>query len=504
MNSRDRPIALRMLNVSKSFGAVRANDGIDLEVRQGETLGLLGENGAGKSTLMNILYGLLHPDSGTIEINGEEVVMRSSAVALAHGIGMVHQHFMLISAFTVLENLVLGDEPVLHGLLDRSKARQSVLELSEKFGLRVNPDELVSKLGVAAKQRVEILRALYRGAKILVLDEPTAMLSPQETDQLFEVLRDMASAGMSLILISHKLHDLMSLTDRVTIIRDGRVVGSVETDQTTVQELATLMVGRATSLTIEVPEHKRLEQPLLVLENVTVEDPHLGKVSFEVHGGEIVGIAGVDGSGQSELLEAIVGLRAVTGGTISIGGNDITHVAAYPRLEHGLGYVPEDRTSEGLVGALTIKENSILRRQRSKFWRRFGLISPQSLLSHARQLIEQNDVRPQNAELEVQALSGGNQQKLLIGRELADNPQILIVSQPTRGVDIAAARAIDRRLLAARNENRAVLIASLDLDEIKSLCDRVLVLFRGEIVGELLRAEATDQALGLLMSGVKP
>ncbi|MDP1719705.1 MAG: ABC transporter ATP-binding protein [Candidatus Nanopelagicaceae bacterium] len=492
-----------MKGISKSFGAVQANDGIDLEVRQGETLGLLGENGAGKSTLMNILYGLVHPDSGTLEVNGKEVVMSSSAVALSHGIGMVHQHFMLIPEFTVLENLILGAEPIRNGLLDRSKAQRTVIELAEKFGLQIDPNELVANLGVAARQRVEILRALYRGAKILILDEPTAMLSPKEADALFGVLREMADAGMSLILISHKLRDLMTFTDRITIIRDGRVVGSVLTNETSPQELATLMVGRETSLTLDVPMHERLEEPLLRVCDMKVDHAKLRMVSFDVHGGEIVGIAGVDGSGQIELLEAIVGLRPVTSGTVSIAGKNVTHLSPYSRLEHGLGYVPEDRTTEGLVGTLSIMENSILRRQRRKAWRRFGFLSQRLLLTHASQLIRDNNVRPPNPQLNVRALSGGNQQKLLIGRELADSPQILVVSQPTRGVDIAAARAIERRLVDARSKNRAVLVVSLDLDEIKSLCDRVLVLFRGEIVGELPRSEVTDDALGLLMTGVQ-
>ena len=502
MTGAGAPVALRMRGVSKSFGAVRANDGIDLEVHRGEILGLLGENGAGKSTLMNILYGLLHPDTGTIEVEGEVVEMTSSAVALSHGIGMVHQHFMLIPAFTVLENLVLGAEPARHGVLDRATARRSVVHLSEKFGLQVDPNELVGNLGVAARQRVEILRALYRGARTLVLDEPTAVLSPQETDHLFGVLREMAAAGMSIILISHKLHELMALTDVVTIIRDGRVVGSVPTNATSPEELATLMVGRKTSLTLDIPAHERIEQMLLSVRDLTVDSPRLGVVSFEVHGGEIVGIAGVDGSGQAELLQAIIGLLPSTGGAVCIAGEDVTRLGARARLERGLAYVPEDRTTEGLVGALSVKENSVLRRQRRRVWRRFGLLSPYSLLAHARRLIAENDVRPPNAELNVQALSGGNQQKLLIGRELADNPRVLIVSQPTRGVDINAARAIQRRLLEARSQNRAVLVVSLDLDEIRALCDRVLVLFRGKIVGELRRADATDVALGMLMTGM--
>ena len=497
------PLALQMTNISKSFGAVKANDSISLDLRRGEILGLLGENGAGKSTLMNILYGLIQPDSGTIAIDGVEIEITRSSVALGHGIGMVHQHFMLIPAFTVIENLVLGAEPSRHGVLDRATARASVIELSERFGLQIEPDAIVGDLGVAARQRVEILRALYRGARMLVLDEPTAVLSPQEADHLFEVLREMAATGMSLILISHKLKELKALTDRVTVIRDGRVVDTVQTKHTTAQQLATLMVGRETSLVLEVDSHQRGEQPLLSVRGLTIDDARLGTVTFDVYGGEIVGLAGVDGSGQRELLDAVAGLRAATAGRISIAGHDVTRFSSRQRLELGLGYVPEDRTTEGLVGPLGIKENSILRRQRRKSWRRLGLLSPARLESHALDLVATNDVRPTNVDLNVGSLSGGNQQKLLIGRELADKPQIIIVSQPTRGVDIAASRAIQRRLLEARGQNRAVLVASLDLDEIKALCDRILVMFRGEIVGEVMRERATDRELGLLMTGGK-
>jgi ABC-type uncharacterized transport system ATPase subunit len=501
--AKSESFALKMTGISKSFGLLKANDNIDLEVGRGEILGLLGENGAGKSTLMNILYGLLSPDGGTIEVDGVEVQITSSSIALSHGIGMVHQQFMLIPAFTVVENLVLGAEPSRRGVLNRSKARRSVLELSERFGLSVDPDMLVADLGVAARQRVEILRALYRGAKTLVLDEPTAVLSPQETERLFEVLRDMAGAGLSIILISHKLHELMALTNRVTIIRDGKVVGTVLTHETSPQKLATLMIGRETSLELNIATHERTAEPLLNVQALGIDDPRLGIVSLVVHGGEIVGLAGVDGSGQRQLLEAIVGLRPTNRGTVSIAGENVTNLVARRRLEHGLAYVPEDRTTEGLVGALDLRENGILRRQRQKIWRMYGLISPKAILAHAVQLISVNDVRPPDPFTKVSSLSGGNQQKLLVGRELADNPSIVIVSEPTRGVDIAASRAIQERLLDARDENRAVIVSSTDLDEIKTLCDRVLVMFRGEIVGELLRAEVTDEALGLLMAGVK-
>jgi general nucleoside transport system ATP-binding protein len=494
-------LALRMTGVTKRFGPVVANDGIDLDLRRGEVLGLLGENGAGKSTLMNILYGLVQADAGTIEVEGRPVAMSSPANALAHGIGMVHQHFMLIPAFSVVENLVLGEEPSRRGVLDRGRARAAVIELAARFGLDVDADARVGDLGVAARQRVEILRALYRGARILILDEPTAVLTPLESDRLFAVLSGMARDGMSIVLISHKLNELLAVTGRITVLRDGRVVRTEVTAGATAAGLATLMVGRETTLDLDVAPARRSAQPFLAVRGLRDRGGRLAPIDLDVHGGEIVGLAGVDGSGQAELTQAVCGLLALAEGSVAVGGRDVTDASVPARLAAGLGYVPDDRSDEGLVLDLPVYENAVLRRVRRPAVRRLGLLSPRRMREHARAIVEQSDVRPSGVEQPARSLSGGNQQKLLMGRELADDPRVLVVSQPTRGVDIAASRAIHRRLLAAREAGRAVLLNSLDLDEVKLLSDRILVMFDGRIVGELRRGEATDEALGLMMAG---
>ncbi len=493
--------ALAMKNITKSFGNNHANRGINFQVDVGEIHGLLGENGAGKSTLMNILYGLITPDAGLIEVMGEPVQVSSPAVALRHGIGMVHQHFMLIPAFTVLENLVLGAEPHRGPRLDTSQALIDVRRISERFGLTVSPDAYVSDLGVAARQRVEILRALYRGARILILDEPTAVLTPQESTRLLGMLREMAAQSLSVILISHKLPELLDVTGRVTVLRDGQLVDTVQTATTTAEQLAAMMVGRDTDLTLNLQPRQTSAQPLLSLHGVSDRDGRVNGVDLAVHGGEIVGIAGVDGSGQLELLELVSGLRPVGSGRIQLGGVDVTHAAPRHRLASGLAYIPEERRNEGLVMELPVYENAILRRHHDTSLRRAGLLSRALMRRRADELNEAYDVRPRDVNLDARALSGGNQQKLLVARELRAEPDVLVVNQPTRGVDVTATNMIHRRLIEARDSGRAVLLSSLDLDEVKSLCDRVLVMFRGQVTGVLARRELSDRSLGLLMTG---
>lgn len=501
MSEAPQPTVLRMRGITKFFGPVRANHDIHLDLQHGEILGLLGENGAGKSTLMSVLFGLLRPDAGNIEVRGRAVEISSPADALAHGIGMVHQHFMVIPAFTVAENLVLGAEPTTYRRLDWSRARRDVAALSERFGLHVDAAARVSTLSIGAQQRVEILRALYRGARILILDEPTAVLTPQESESLFTVLRRMAAEGMSIILISHKLYELMSVTDRIMVIRDGEVVATVPSREATPGQLAALMVGRPTELTLEVPPSAGSGQPLLQLSQVTVDGGRVDRVDLTLHAGEIVGVAGVEGSGQTELGAAIAGIKRLDAGSIHLLDRDVTTMSVRGRLNAGLAYVPEDRRSEGLVQDFTVYENAVLRRQRRPPFQRGGFLQPRAMQAFARSLVERADVRPRNVDLAARALSGGNQQKLLIAREMADDPRVIVVTQPTRGVDIAATGAIHRQLLAERQAGKAILVISLDLDEIKALSDRIVVMFRGRIVGELRRDEATDETIGLLMAG---
>lgn len=499
-----RPPALVMRGISKSFGTLQANSDIDFDLDVGEIHGLLGENGAGKSTLMNILFGLLTPDAGTIEVFGSPVTIGDPSTALRLGIGMVHQHFMLIPAFTVAENLVLGGEPRRRLSLDTRRAAWEIGSLAERTGLAVDPDARVADLGVAARQRVEILRALYRGARILVLDEPTAVLTPQESDGLLSMLTAMAASGLSVILISHKLSEQLLVTSRITVLRDGRLIGTVPSAGASTASLAAMMVGRETDLSLEVPPVPPSAHPLLEVRGVTEASGRVRGIDLAVRGGEIVGVAGVEGSGQRELVEIIAGLRQVTDGQVVLDGVDITRHSPLKRLARGLAYVPEDRSTEGLVLDLPVYENAILRRQQQRSLRRFGLLSRRRARQRAAAITSAYDVRPAGVAHPARALSGGNQQKLLIGREIHDEPPVLVVSQPTRGVDIAAATAIHRRLLDARSSGRAVLLDSLDLDEVKALCDRILVMFRGEIAGSLRRGAFTDEALGLLMTGAQP
>nr|WP_240432491.1 ABC transporter ATP-binding protein [Rubrobacter indicoceani] len=498
------PPVLEMRDVTKTFGSVRANDGVSLSLGKGRILGLLGENGAGKSTLMKILYGLYTPDSGSIFIDGEEVRIKDPKDAVSRGVGMVHQHFTLIPRLTVAENIVLGAEPKKGGRLDMKKAFSDTEALCEKYGLRVDPGARVSDLSVGVQQRVEILKALYRNARILVLDEPTAVLTPQETGDLFTVLKELVGDGLSIILITHKLDELLGVSDEITIIRDGRVVETVEAATTTERDLARLMVGREVLLRVEkkpvAAGDVRLAARDLVVKGVTGAEAVRG-VNLEVRAGEILGIAGVDGNGQTELAEALAGTRPAESGTVLLDGEDVTKLGSDRRRRRGLAYVPEDRGSKGLVQDFSLAENNALKTyQEAPFSSRFGWIFPGVMRRKAEENLKAYDVRPPDPDARAGALSGGNQQKAILARELSGDPNVVIASQPTRGVDVGAIEFIHAQLLKQREAGKAILLISLELEEVRSLSDRIIVLYEGRISGEV-GPEATDERLGLLMAG---
>ena len=466
---------------------------------------LLGENGAGKSTLMNVLYGLLQPDEGEIVLRGEPVQIGSPREAIGLRIGMVHQHFMLIPVMTVAENVVLASEPRRGALLDRDAAEARVRELSERFGLVVDPNARIEKITVGQQQRVEILKALYRGAEILILDEPTAVLTAQETAELFKVLRALTAEGVSVIFISHKLREVLDIADRVTVLRRGVKVGTVDAEGATEASLAKLMVGRDVLFRVAKEETKAGE-PILEVEDLEAEDdrglPALRGLSLQVRAGEIVGVAGVDGNGQSELIEAITGLRVPTAGHIRVGGRDITGAGVRGALGAGIGHIAEDRQRRGLILDFNLAENLALREYRRRPLSRLGLLSPRRMERQAAPLLEQYDVRGGRPETLAGSLSGGNQQKVVIARELAEEPRVTIAAQPTRGLDVGAIEFVHKRLLEQREEGRAVLLVSLELEEIRSLSDRVLVIYEGRIVAEL-SPDASDERLGVAMLGGK-
>ena len=497
------PPRLQMRNITKRFGAVVANDDVSIDLRRGEILGLLGENGAGKSTLMNILYGLYQPNEGSVHMEGREVRIARPADAVAHGIGMVHQHFMLIPALTVTENIVLGAEPRRRAALDYARAERDVADLASRFGLGVDPRARVGDLNVGVQQRVEILRALYRRADVLVLDEPTAVLSPQEAERLFEVLRGFAAEGLSVILITHKLGELLSVSDRIAVMRDGRLISTVTTAETDPQSLARAMVGRPVVLRVERPAQDAGTTLLEVRDLVVARggSRQVDGVDLRVRAGEIVGLAGVEGNGQVELAEAIAGVGPVTSGSVSIGGADVTGWSARRRFAAGLAYVPEDRQHKGLVQGTTVYENAVLKRQRRAPFVRHGVLRPGAMVRFAGELIGRFSIRPNAPSALMSTFSGGNQQKLVLARELSGAPQVIVAAQPTRGVDVSAIQAIHEQLIDERSQGRAVLLVSQDLDEIKALSDRILVMAGGAIIGELASTEATDERLGLLMAG---
>ena len=502
------PPAIELRGIDKRFGAVHANRAVHLTVRRGSIHGIIGENGAGKSTLMAILHGFYQADAGSIRVNGQEVAIRDSRDAIRLGIEMVHQHFMLVDRFTVLENVMLGAEggPLL--ARGAAKARAELARLGETFGLRVDPDARIEDLPVGAQQRVEILKALYRGAEVLILDEPTGVLTPQEADDLFRVLRALRAQGRTVLLISHKLREIMAITDSVAVMRAGQMVAHRETAATSVAELGELMIGRRLTAPAPRPPPK-LRPVLLDARNLSVHDAagveRVKGVDLALRGGEILGIAGVAGNGQGELLEALAGMRRPSGGEIRLGGRTVFpgrgfNPAALRRQR--LGHVPEDRLRCGLLRDASAAETAILGHQDDPSWRRFGLLAPSAIAAHAARLMHDYDVRPADPALRSALFSGGNQQKLVLAREIDRDPEVLLVGQPTRGVDIGGIDAIHQRLLACRAAGKAVLLVSVELDEIMALADRILVMFDGRIMGELTSAEADEQHLGLLMAGV--
>ncbi len=497
-------IVLEMRGITKEFPGIVANDHVSFELARGEVHALLGENGAGKSTLMNILYGLYKADAGEIVLRGKPVTFTSAKDAIEAGIGMVHQHFMLIPVMTVAENIVLGNEPVREGLLlDEAGAEQRVRELSHQFGLAVDPSALVSQITVGQQQRVEILKALYRGADVLILDEPTAVLTPQEASELFGIIRSLQADGKSIIFISHKLNEVLEIADRITVLRRGKTIETVLREGATQESLAKAMVGREVLLRVDKPPAQPGETLLEVEDLHVVDDRGIEKVSgvsFAVRAGEIVGIAGVDGNGQSELIDAITGLRRLQSGAVRVAGRECVHASPRQMLDAGVGHIPEDRQRRGLVLEFTIAENIALHDYAEPPDAKWGWLFPSRLVERARVLIKQFDVRGGGPLTRAGGLSGGNQQKVVAAREIARDPKVLIAAQPTRGLDVGAIEYLHRRLVEERDEGRAILLISLELDEILSLSDRILVLYEGRIAGEH-EGEVSEEQIGLEMLG---
>jgi general nucleoside transport system ATP-binding protein len=495
---------VEMLNIRKEFPGIVANDNITLQVRKGEIHALLGENGAGKSTLMNILFGLYQPDQGEIRVNGKPVKITDPNVANRLGIGMVHQHFMLVQNFTVTENIILGSEPTKNGKIDIQHAAKEIEELSKKYGLAVDPYAKIEDISVGMQQRVEILKTLYRGAEILIFDEPTAALTPQEIKELIQIMKRLIQEGKSIILITHKLKEIMEVCDRCTVIRKGKGIGTVNVAETNPDELASLMVGREVQFKTQKAEPKPGKE-VLIIENLVVHDarniPVVNGLNLTVRAGEIVGIAGVDGNGQTELIEAITGLRKVKSGSIYLNGNDITNLPTRKITEMGVGHIPQDRHKHGLVLDFTIGENIVLQTYYKEPFSKSGILNYQKIYDKAKKLIQEYDVRTPSEITPARALSGGNQQKAIIAREVDRSPDLLIAAQPTRGLDVGAIEFIHKKLIEERDKGKAVLLVSLELDEVMNVSDRIAVIYEGKIVGVVDPKTTDEQELGLLMAG---
>ena len=500
---------LELKNISKSFGHVQANKNINLTINRGTIHGIIGENGAGKSTLMSIVFGLYQANSGSIKVNGKEIKLKSPKDSIINGIGMVHQHFMLVENFTVLENIILGFEGELVFGKNLEKAKKDLKNLCDTYKLNIDLNSTISDLSVGFRQRVEILKSLYRGAEILILDEPTGVLTPQEVDELFKILRSLKEEGKTIVLITHKLIEIMDLTTEVSVMRQGEMVGHTKTENTNKEQLAEMMVGRSVLLRLDKSEVK-MGDVVFKVENLNVKDDldvtRVKNVNLEIRAGEILGLAGVTGNGQTELLEALSGIRKVESGEIYLEGKKISDSQNFldPRelKERGLAHVPEDRQRMGLVTDFKAYENLIFGYQDQQPFSKSSILNHKDIISHSKKIMEEYDVRPQSPNLITSNFSGGNQQKIILSRELNENPKVLLVGQPTRGVDIGAIEFIHQRLIDMRDRGAAILLVSVELDEVLSLSDRIIVMFDGNIVGEKENKNVTDRELGLLMAGV--
>ena len=504
----EQAYAIEMLNITKKFPGIIANDNITLQLKKGEIHALLGENGAGKSTLMSVLFGLYQPEEGTIKKDGQVVSIKNPNDANDLGIGMVHQHFKLVEVFSVLDNIILGVEPTKGPFLKKDEARKKVVALSEKYGLKVDPDAMVEDITVGMQQRTEILKMLYRDNEILIFDEPTAVLTPQEIDELMEIMRGLRAEGKSILFITHKLNEIMAVADRCTVLRKGKYIGTVDVAHTTKEELSKMMVGRDVDFVV----HKEPAKPgdvVLDVKGLTVaskvhKNNAVKNVSFQARAGEIVCIAGIDGNGQSELVYGLTGLEPIVSGTVTFKGQDITHMPIRKRSTSGMSHIPEDRHKHGLVLDYTLEDNMVLQRYFEPEFVHAGFMKRKAIRSYAERLIKEYDVRSGQGPITIaRSMSGGNQQKAIVAREIDRNPDLLIAVQPTRGLDVGAIEHIHSQIVAQRDAGKAVLLVSLELDEVMALSDRILVMYEGEIVGELDPKTTTVEEMGLYMSGAK-